>query len=444
MSETVELTIPALAKKTYMRPAQRDQLRSSVRSLENQLRGISDFPGALPGDTLPSGGQTDRVIDVEVVRENLERDRLALERGTPPKLSGKGLRDAISLEKKLRMMIPEGMPSDEQMNDPTAKNVETHMAWQGHNKERILAWRTLRKLIDPSNDNPNFTSVEIFRPVKPSYVDWGRYWKNFPDFSEDVEDQLAEIDDSLIMQIAGYVTLGWAARSIQRKLNISQDQYRLGLKAIKEMRKKTEADDVEVEAIDLDPFPTIQEELGWEPQRQPPPPEPAPEPLEVFQPEPRREFDYFANPEKQVADSLDTLEDVGQEREQDRVALEVEQEELESERAELEAVLPTSRLSNTAAIERPLESEATYEDYDFVEGEDPPEQAPISQSDRLLEVLENFHEPLTLKRLTRLAGLHNTGQVLLTMYNLVKGGYAAVDEHKRYTRVGTERPTMQY
>lgn len=227
------VNILALAKRTYLKPAQRDSLRRSIRQQESMLHLAQspDLSAALPGGT---------AVDVDVLRQNLSRDQEALDRGTPPELSQTQQRKLFAALRQLKEEFTHGMPSVEQMERPTAQNIDAYMHWSAEHKNRVLAYKTIVRMLQPDNDEPNLTNIERYRPTQPSYVSFEDYWKNFPDFEQDIQDEMATVDATTVHEVALYYTAGWAEANILRKLAITKDQYRLALQQIKRRAENLE------------------------------------------------------------------------------------------------------------------------------------------------------------------------------------------------------------
>ena len=76
-----DLRVEILAKESYLKPAQREELQENIRRDEAYLHGraANGQPLAMvPGIPIP---------DIDMVRENMARDSAMLEAGTPPKLT---------------------------------------------------------------------------------------------------------------------------------------------------------------------------------------------------------------------------------------------------------------------------------------------------------------------------------------------------------------------
>jgi len=94
-------------------------------------------------------------------RNHIEDD---LKQNAPPTdLSGM-TRDALSkLEKQLREEWLRGMPTAEVMRRNPAGAVDKNMRWQTANKDRIMAWKNTMRLLEPDNDEKDYTNIERFR-----------------------------------------------------------------------------------------------------------------------------------------------------------------------------------------------------------------------------------------------------------------------------------------
>lgn len=74
-------------------------------------------------------------------------------------------RDALAKrERELAEQIREGMPPAEVMRRNPAGAVDWHMKWERQNKDRILEWKNIRRLLHYGDDSKDLTNVEMLRP----------------------------------------------------------------------------------------------------------------------------------------------------------------------------------------------------------------------------------------------------------------------------------------
>lgn len=101
-------------------------------------------------------------------RGDLVRRRNALEEqletyGPPTDINGE-TKDAIyARAKELEADIKEGMPSAEVMRRNPPGAVDMHMRWEKAKKDKIIEWKNIRRLLEPDNDEKDYTNVEMLR-----------------------------------------------------------------------------------------------------------------------------------------------------------------------------------------------------------------------------------------------------------------------------------------
>lgn len=126
-----------------------DQLNRMKRQL-NQPQWVNN---ALSSDTAPQLAR-----GIRTLQDDLE------ENAPPTDLKGE-TRDALARRhKELRAQIREGMLTHEEMRRNPPGAVDRHRRWEKANKNRILEYKNISRLLEPESDSKDLASIEIFRP----------------------------------------------------------------------------------------------------------------------------------------------------------------------------------------------------------------------------------------------------------------------------------------
>ena len=227
-------TIAELAKRSLLRPLQRQRIAQSIktsRDLLDQQHMLQNVYGV--------------GIDVPQVQRNLEADERTLELGTAPDYSMSVKNRLNKMRVALEQSMTHDMLTEDQMERPTAANVDSTIAWQDAHKQHVLAWKTICRILDPNNDNPNFTNIERLRTNTPPKGDPRRYWQGFDAVSwgEDVtEELLGAIDDSDYTRFLEMKVLEWTKFSICRELAWSDAEYKAAVERFRRSGHPTDAD----------------------------------------------------------------------------------------------------------------------------------------------------------------------------------------------------------
>ncbi|KKN79589.1 hypothetical protein LCGC14_0337930 [marine sediment metagenome] len=97
------------------------------------------------------------------VGAQLHRINKFLEEGTPPPTTLER-RDELNREiATLEAEISDNMPFREDMVRSTPGTGDHHRKWEKANKSKILRWKDAKRELDPTNDDVDFTNVEILR-----------------------------------------------------------------------------------------------------------------------------------------------------------------------------------------------------------------------------------------------------------------------------------------
>lgn len=147
--------VPMPKTGTYLRHAQVAELNSEISGME-QMLGNPLLAARLED---PAGMQK-RVSDV--------RQMLAVQ--APPKLSA-DQRDAASKQEiELRNTIRDSMCSSEEMRKSPSGAVGKYRKGEASTamKHRIIAWKNLKLMLNPGDDDPDLCSIEQLRRDVPS------------------------------------------------------------------------------------------------------------------------------------------------------------------------------------------------------------------------------------------------------------------------------------
>lgn len=238
-----DLRVEILAKESYLKPAQREELQENIRRDEAYLHGraANGQPLAMvPGIPIP---------DIDMVRENMARDSAMLEAGTPPKLTPLQIRQHMRRLDELDTEITPGMPSIDQMQRPLGPNIDMCIAHERVNKVRVLARKTILSRLDPENDEPNFRSKELLRTNDPPTVDLRQYWRNYElikwqkEAAVEVED--LPLDEETFLKFCQFKAADWSPKLIRRELALSDVQYEQAMTRLQTMRAQAMPEDDE-------------------------------------------------------------------------------------------------------------------------------------------------------------------------------------------------------
>ena len=219
--------VETLSRKTFLRPHQREELQREIEMLEWALKGHSMHDGR----PMPHFATDADPADPEQLQESLTRNQGMLKRHDPlavdvnPMVKNRLYRLMRDLEGKIQA----DMPSHEMMERPTPVNVDWHMAWEKTHKKNVLAWKAIRRLLEPNNTEPNFTNIELLRRAEQPKGDPRKYWQHFEEisFSERVEEEINQLSDEQYLEFLKLKALEWSAVSICKQLGWQRDTYEL-------------------------------------------------------------------------------------------------------------------------------------------------------------------------------------------------------------------------
>lgn len=210
-------TIEQLSQLHLFKPQQKLEMQESITGLENMLKASNELQ-YIHGVT----------VDRDKVMASLGRDKQMLEAGVPQDYHAGTKNRLFRVMKALEDSITYDMPTIDEMERPVPANIEKHMAWEQQHKQDILAWRAIRRILDPGNTNANFTSIETLRTNTKPKGDPRRYFKGFDhiDWQHEQEQQLSmDVDDGEYLQFLELKVLGWTEATICKKLEWKKVHY---------------------------------------------------------------------------------------------------------------------------------------------------------------------------------------------------------------------------
>lgn len=232
-------SIQQLASLALVSPAQQDMLAHEIRGLDQAINGkrsmhdpLAPFQDGDPIDmSLFDRGARETpdvpVPDINVLRDQLARNKDTLTRGLPPEFSPQQKNQLWQLAKELREQVRHGMPSSEQLERPTQENLDVFMRHQERTMAKQLALRNIIRILDPRDET---VVLESLRPVEPSRINWQEYYGRFDDIymssQADLERELTALDEEtyqkyLTLRLKGIET----PKLLMRTLNLSQGVF---------------------------------------------------------------------------------------------------------------------------------------------------------------------------------------------------------------------------
>ena len=101
-------------------------------------------------------------------RQHLAKRQQSLKRElikcAPPVTSGE-TKDALNVRRKeLETSIKVGMPTQEQMRRNPVGAVDQHRRWERANKNAVLEWKNIKRVLERDSDDRDLSNVETLRP----------------------------------------------------------------------------------------------------------------------------------------------------------------------------------------------------------------------------------------------------------------------------------------
>lgn len=94
----------------------------------------------------------------------LNRLNQRLKDGTPPPTTPERRTQLMHEIANLEKEISQGMPHQHDMDRKTPGTGDRHRRWESANKPNILRWKDLKRELDPTNTDADYTNVETLRP----------------------------------------------------------------------------------------------------------------------------------------------------------------------------------------------------------------------------------------------------------------------------------------
>lgn len=228
-----ELTVPELAKQTYLRVEQRQELERSTTAVKEVL----DNP-AMRAEAERDGA------DLEAMEQQYHREIEMLERSTPPRYDAASRNKLNRLRQSLEDDMTSTMLSRDEMERGTPENVDKYFQWhygQYGGDQKMQAYRTILQILDPANGEPNFLSISRLR-AKVGQTPR----RNLPAFRDGFDEIKWEevLEDNLLkdMDPEEYQTflelklLDWTRPNICRELDWSTAQYEAAMERLRATR----------------------------------------------------------------------------------------------------------------------------------------------------------------------------------------------------------------
>ena len=153
-----DLSTAPLDTKSVLHPRQVAELTES----RAKLREMLNQPDFITGQLQDGGAMIDKQLRAT--------DKLLAQ--APQPYEPDEIDAAVKLETELRADWLEGMPTQAEMRRNVSGAVDKNMAWNGRNKDKVLAWKTIRRRLHASGisdhglaEENDISNIEMFRPV---------------------------------------------------------------------------------------------------------------------------------------------------------------------------------------------------------------------------------------------------------------------------------------
>ena len=183
-----------------VRKKDRDVLESDKQALEASLKsGALKAPGA--------------------ARKQLREVEAAIERARVPKMDAVETDRIANREKEaLARITSDGMPSMQEMRANAPGTVGQHIEWERKHKKDVLQWKDDRIRLQPDNDDPDYTNIEVHRPRTNT--------RNVSGVNAQIEPKTIDHPSQAFMQ--GYDSINWDSLSDVVKDKIREAVFVLG------------------------------------------------------------------------------------------------------------------------------------------------------------------------------------------------------------------------
>jgi len=150
MEIAVKNTDVSVPTKQLLRHHQREEYKGEIEAMESMMPNLKN-----PQDR------------GEVTRR-LKRLKESLHTQSPTELPGQAKDRLYAESKQLEAEITQGMLSQEEMRKNPPGSVGQFMKWEKANKAKILRWKNIQQMLDPSSDDPDLSNLERLRPTGAS------------------------------------------------------------------------------------------------------------------------------------------------------------------------------------------------------------------------------------------------------------------------------------
>ena len=129
---------------------------------ENELATIDEFLNQPPAIMRTLHPTPERLTNLRQRRKRIKNE---LEKSSPPtNLSGEEKDALYKLEKELKAEIRDGMlPWEDMIRNPVGA-VDHNVKWQRAKKSAILAFKNVRRALNPDSEDKDLANVEMLRP----------------------------------------------------------------------------------------------------------------------------------------------------------------------------------------------------------------------------------------------------------------------------------------
>jgi hypothetical protein len=134
----------------------------------NEMVGMKNEVNQIQGVLNPEHPALNQGIDAVAKARLTSRKRYiekSLEESAPPEQLPAQTKDALyARQKVLEEQIREGMPPAEVMRRNPAGAVDWHVKWERTQKNAILEWKNIVRMLSPGDDSKDLANVERLRP----------------------------------------------------------------------------------------------------------------------------------------------------------------------------------------------------------------------------------------------------------------------------------------
>lgn len=129
-----------------------------------QIQDLQEEKEQIAATLSPSNPFRNKISKPNLLQARSRSIDKTLEQYAPEPLPGHE-KDLLSKkEVELREQWTQGMPTEEEMRKNPAGMVDRHRKWEKANKPAILAWKNIRRQLEPDSDDPDLANIERYRP----------------------------------------------------------------------------------------------------------------------------------------------------------------------------------------------------------------------------------------------------------------------------------------